>query len=487
MVISLPSHLLSKLPSSSPSPKPNTTQKYTLNTSTTATNNPIGVTPSPLPPLDTVHPDHNCSATTAPFAKKEEGAPSLSIAANGVGRKCYIPPIPKPLTNPNPIPNSNPNPTSTIINQLQDTAEAAIADTFLQRGKRSHSEISETPSNSNIANETKEGTGNKWQTKRKKKPRKEDCEVRLKKLKAENEMLKRHLDHVTNKSNRFEKERKLAEEKMKVLFFSGQKEKNGGNSVGDSAATKIKTEGDSDGLQHGEGDDCGGGADNDDNGDGDDNGDCDGDNDDDNNSTSTTGEHSLNSKSSFTDREEKLKDILKHFSNTYSDYGKHRQEELTFHLSQLEKLAAPTTFTKMTLWTLGQNESFFTQPQSNPIAGILRREMDITPAQGRKIIAQRETIQRLCNNIKSCLQLIAELKALCARKQTVFHERMTKCQEILTTEQVAKLLIWIDDHGAVLEKVCPGWGSERIQSGKKGRGGSGSDGEKKIGGGVADS
>ena len=44
------------------------------------------------------------------------------------------------------------------------------------------------------------------------------------------------------------------------------------------------------------------------------------------------------------------------------------------------------------------------------------------------------------------------------------------------TEQVAKLLIWIDDHGAVLEKVFPGWWRERIQSGKQGRGGIGSDG-----------
>lgn len=161
--------------------------------------------------------------------------------------------------------------------------------------------------------------------------------------------------------------------------------------------------------------------------------------------------------------EKELRENLAQFSETYSDYGKHRQEELFFHLNQLEKLAAPTTFTKMSLWTLGQNESFFTNPNNHPISGILRKELEITPAQGKKILAQRSKIQKLCNNIKEVLQLIADLKALCQKKQKVFSDRMTKCQEILTPEQVTKLLVWIDDNAGVLDKLCPGWGSERIR------------------------
>ena len=213
-------------------------------------------------------------------------------------------------------------------------------------------------------------------------------------------MLKRHLDNVTNKTAKFDEERKKSEQKMKDLVLNHQ-----------------------------------------------------------NNNTN-------NKNKDDPEREEKIKKILKDFSEMYSDYGAHRQDELTFHLNQLEKLAAPTTLTKMSLWTLGQKESFFTQPQNNPIAGILRKELEITPAQGRKIIAQRVKIQRLCTNIKSCLQLIAKLKALCEYKQRVFNDRMTKCQEILTPLQVAKLLLWIDDHSSLLENVCPGWGSERIRKRK---------------------
>jgi hypothetical protein len=126
------------------------------------------------------------------------------------------------------------------------------------------------------------------------------------------------------------------------------------------------------------------------------------------------------------------------------------------------RLAAPTTITKMTLWTCGQSDQFFFKPKSNPIAGILMRELDITPVQGRKIVERRDKIREVCDNIRQCLALTAKLKALCQHKQKVFHDRMTKCQEILNPLQVAKLLVWVDNHADTLESVCPGWGSERM-------------------------
>ena len=52
------------------------------------------------------------------------------------------------------------------------------------------------------------------------------------------------------------------------------------------------------------------------------------------------------------------------------------------------------------------------------------------------------------------------------KKQKIFADRMNKCQEILTPEQVVKLLVWIDENDSVLESACPGWGSERIRDQK---------------------
>jgi len=216
-------------------------------------------------------------------------------------------------------------------------------------------------------------------SKRRKKPNLSECESRLAALKAESEMLKRHLDTVTNRSQRFEQERKKQEDEMKRLM-----QENAGP--------------------------------------------------------------------------EKLNPLLKKYSENYSDYGQHRHQELTFHLDQLQRLIAPSDFTKMGLFTMGQNE----KNEGNPIAGILRKELDITPQQGRKIVEQREKIRDLTDNLKQCIGLLGRLKCLCEHKNEVFKNRMSKCQEILNPLQVVKLLLWVDDHSNILETTCPGWVSERI-------------------------
>jgi uncharacterized protein (DUF342 family) len=55
-------------------------------------------------------------------------------------------------------------------------------------------------------------------SKRRKKPRLPDCERKLAELKAENEMLKRHLDNISNKTVSLDKERINAEHKMRTML-----------------------------------------------------------------------------------------------------------------------------------------------------------------------------------------------------------------------------------------------------------------------------
>ena len=160
---------------------------------------------------------------------------------------------------------------------------------------------------------------------------------------------------------------------------------------------------------------------------------------------------------------EELNEVVMNHLEMYADYGSSRHEELTFHLDQLEKLAAPTSVTKMSLWTLGQNDAFFRNyKKRDSLSGILVRELDITPQQGKQIMVHRKTIQRLGMNIQASLSLLRKLKELCLHKQQVFRDRMEKCQEILTPLQVVKLLLWVDNNQDTLNHVCPGWISERI-------------------------
>jgi hypothetical protein len=118
----------------------------------------------------------------------------------------------------------------------------------------------------------------------------------------------------------------------------------------------------------------------------------------------------------------------------------------------------------MSLWTLGQNDRFFHNPKKNSLGDILRIELQITPAQVKKIVERRQRIRSLTANIKQALDLLEKLRLLCEWKQQIFHSRMSKCQEVLTPMQVVKLLIWVDDNSETLERVCPGWGSERIKA-----------------------
>jgi len=222
-------------------------------------------------------------------------------------------------------------------------------------------------------------------SKRRKKPRLSDCEAKLAKLRAENEQLKRHLQKVSNKANKFDREKEDAGKQIARLL----NESNAG------APEMERT--------------------------------------------------------------------VRKFSDMYSDYGVNRQQELSFHLEQLQRLVNPTNFTKMGLWTLGQSPQGW---KKNPIAGILVKELDITPQQGRKILDQSEKIRKLCENLKETHALLVKLKLLCEKKTRCFQDRMNKCTEILTSQQVAKLIIWINQNTQLIEKICPGWGTEHIQSKK---------------------
>ena len=152
---------------------------------------------------------------------------------------------------------------------------------------------------------------------------------------------------------------------------------------------------------------------------------------------------------------------VREFSDMYSDYGGARQQELTFHLEQLQRLVNPTNFTKMGLWTLGQSNH---DPKRNPIAGILVKELTITPQQGRKILDQSEKVRQLCENLKETHALLVKLKELCEKKTQIFQDRMSKCTKILTSKQVVRLISWIDEHSDMLNNICPGWGTEQIIS-----------------------
>ncbi|GAX29077.1 hypothetical protein FisN_7Hh330 [Fistulifera solaris] len=300
--------------------------------------------------------------------------PPQVLRASMEGRQVAVPALATPTgdstatvppASPFPVISGDTASLQPIVQELQSTAEAAIAAVSKKHPLEENASSAKQPTYS----------------KRRKKASLGECERRLASLQAENSLLKRHLHNIANKSAALQTEQKAAEAQIRHLWSSN--------------ATQ-----------------------------------------------------------------QQLDAAVNNLTELYSDYGKRRQDELSFHLEQLRRLANPTNVTKMGLWALGQQSVL----KKNPIAGMLQKELDITAQQGRKIVEQREKIRHVSSNLKECLDLLGKLQTLCEKKTNIFHDRMSKCREILTPRQVVKLILWIHDHAQVLENVCPGWGSETLHS-----------------------
>jgi hypothetical protein len=134
------------------------------------------------------------------------------------------------------------------VEELRKTAEEAIAAVSRKRSN-------EDPNN---GNNNDSGSGKPLYSKRRKKPRLHDCESKLAALKAENDLLKRHLQNVSSKAQRFDQEKNEAGKRIKRL------------------------------LEEGAG-------------------------------------------------PEEMNKVVQDFTDMYSDYGRRRQQELSFHLEQLQR------------------------------------------------------------------------------------------------------------------------------------------------------
>lgn len=149
-----------------------------------------------------------------------------------------------------------------------------------------------------------------------------------------------------------------------------------------------------------------------------------------------------------------LSAIVKQYIDIYADYGKCRQREVAFHLSQLEKLLLPTTTTKMSLWALQQDKSFFQKSQS-PMFDMLSSELDLTAEQTEKIQDRRHRVQELLGHLKESLSLIKDIKVAIEKKHACYDSICGGVQDSVTPKQTVMFLMWITKHQEKLAKYIP--------------------------------
>lgn len=151
------------------------------------------------------------------------------------------------------------------------------------------------------------------------------------------------------------------------------------------------------------------------------------------------------------DSQSKLEELLEKYTETYADYGKSRAKEINFHLSQLEKLAVPTTTTKMILWTLQQDKSFV----SSPLFDEISLNLGLNGEQTEKIQQRRQTIKELIQKLKESLNLMKRLRIAISDKHQALDARLTAIRSIATSKQTVQFLFWIGKNSANLQKFIP--------------------------------
>ncbi|KAL4085856.1 hypothetical protein PRIC1_014865 [Phytophthora ramorum] len=134
--------------------------------------------------------------------------------------------------------------------------------------------------------------------------------------------------------------------------------------------------------------------------------------------------------------EKELAEKIDNFKEQYSDYGHGRRSALSYHLHQIERLLLPT--------------------QS---AGHLAKELGLSEDQKKKIQQQRGSISLICENLKSALGLLSDLKTEVINKNSTLDMEMDKLQNILTPTQRAKFIVWVTNNQACMHLLNKLWRS----------------------------
>lgn len=146
--------------------------------------------------------------------------------------------------------------------------------------------------------------------------------------------------------------------------------------------------------------------------------------------------------------------IVKQYTDIYADYGKCRQKEVAFHVSQLEKLILPTKTTKMCLWALQQDDVFF-QKNKSPMYDLLSKELEITADQTEKIQERRERIRSLLAQLNESLTLLNSFKAAVEKKHKSYDTICGRVQDEASPKQIVLFLLWIKKNAETLAKYIP--------------------------------
>lgn len=151
--------------------------------------------------------------------------------------------------------------------------------------------------------------------------------------------------------------------------------------------------------------------------------------------------------------ESEIRNPLTSYKEMYSDFGRERNAAIAFHMSQLKSLLIPNTVSKMTLWSLQQDDEFYDEKKNQKTFGggiwnMLTNELKFTDEQKRTLLGMRHGIRSQRQNVGTCLKILKELETRVQSNFESMSKQMDLVMSTITPTQQARFLLWIEKNKA---------------------------------------
>jgi len=163
-----------------------------------------------------------------------------------------------------------------------------------------------------------------------------------------------------------------------------------------------------------------------------------------------------------TSSEQEIRKRLHQYKEVYSDFGRDRKQAITFHLEQLKSLLLPNQVSKMTIWSLQQDDDFYDEQRNKTTFGggiwnLLCEELRLTEDQKRTLLSMRSEIRSQRKNVGECLRILKELEHRINENIASMGKQMSRIMSGTTPSQQARFLLWIENNQSAVQVLNNIW------------------------------
>uniref|UniRef100_A0A7S3PJY7 BZIP domain-containing protein n=2 Tax=Sar TaxID=2698737 RepID=A0A7S3PJY7_9STRA len=166
-----------------------------------------------------------------------------------------------------------------------------------------------------------------------------------------------------------------------------------------------------------------------------------------------------------TEEEKKLSQKLHLYKDMYSDFGRERKQGIQYHMNRLKSLLLPNQVSKMTMWSLQQDDDFYDEKTNQKTFGggiwnMLCEELELSAEQKRGLIDMRHGIRKQRRNIAECIRILKELGSRVDTNFSHMASQMENVMGLITPAQQAKFLLWVEKNQACMHMLNNIWNTQ---------------------------